>query len=362
MSAERDGSRRYERYAVAGALLLLVIGCYFVIRPFLTAFIWGSIISLSTRGMYRRILGWVHGRRRLAATLCSLALVLVLLIPIAALAVNLAAEMPDLTARFQQMFEGGFHQPPSWLAGMPLVGKAASARWQSWAADPESFRQELRPFVKPVKDFLVMAVGGVGVGVLEFALSLLIAGLLYVRGDRFAATVDRIARRLGGETGHRQVMVVRSTVKSVFNGLLGTCAVQAILALIGFWIAGVPQPFLLGMGTFFLSFVPGGPTVLWLPAALWLNANGSTGWAIFMAVWGLVVVGGADNVVRPLLIGRGVEAPMALIFLGVIGGLLSFGFLGLFIGPTLLVVAHNLFQDWMNREAPPGAAVPKVSA
>jgi predicted PurR-regulated permease PerM len=358
MSAEPDGSRRYERYAVGAALLLLTVGCYLVVRPFLTAFIWGGIISISTRGMYRRILGWVRGRRRLAATLCSLALVLVLLIPIAALAVNLAAEMPDLTARFQQMSEGGLHQPPSWLAGVPLVGKAATARWQGWAADPESFRRELRPFVKPVKDFLVAAVGSVSVGLLEFALSLLIAGLLYVRGDRFAATMDHIAFRLGGERGRRQIAVVRSTVKSVFNGLLGTCAVQGILALIGFWVAGVPQPFLLGMGTFFLSVVPGGPTILWLPAALWLNANGSTGWAIFMAVWGLVVVGGADNIVRPLLIGRGVEAPMALIFLGVVGGILTFGFLGLFIGPTLLVVAHNLFQDWMNREAPAAAPAP----
>jgi predicted PurR-regulated permease PerM len=248
------------------------------------------------------------------------------------------------------MLDGGLSQPPTWLAGVPLVGKAAAAKWQAFAADPESLRRELRPFLGPVKDFLVTAVAGVGVGLLEFALALLIAGLLYVRGDRFAATVDRIARRLGGETGHRQVVVVRSTVKSVFIGMLGTCAVQAVLALIGFWIAGVPQPFLLAMGTFFLSLVPGGPTVFWLPAALWLNANGSAGWAIFMAVWGLVVVGGADNVVRPLLIGRGVEAPMALIFLGVIGGLLTFGFLGLFIGPTLLVVAHNLFQEWIGRE------------
>ncbi|HEY7113455.1 MAG TPA: AI-2E family transporter [Thermoanaerobaculia bacterium] len=351
MSNDGDGSaRRYERFAVGAALLILAIGCYLIVRPFLTAFIWGSIISLSTRGIYRRILGWVGGRRRLAATLCSLALVLVLLIPIGALAVNLAAQMPDLTARFRQMLDGGLSQPPTWLAGVPLVGKAAAAKWQAFAADPESLRRELRPFLGPVKDFLVTAVAGVGVGLLEFALALLIAGLLYVRGDRFAATVDRIARRLGGETGHRQVVVVRSTVKSVFIGMLGTCAVQAVLALIGFWIAGVPQPFLLAMGTFFLSLVPGGPTVFWLPAALWLNANGSAGWAIFMAVWGLVVVGGADNVVRPLLIGRGVEAPMALIFLGVIGGLLTFGFLGLFIGPTLLVVAHNLFQEWIGRE------------
>jgi predicted PurR-regulated permease PerM len=168
--------------------------------------------------------------------------------------------------------------------------------------------------------------------------------------------------RLGGQAGLRQVAVVRSTVRSVFNGLLGTCAVQAILAMIGFWVAGVPGAFLLGMGTFFLSVVPGGPALLWLPAALWLNATGSTGWAIFMAIWGLVVVGGSDNVVRPLLIGKGVEAPLSLVFLGVVGGILAFGFLGLFIGPTLLTVGYNLFQEWMatvgEAGAPAGAVPP----
>jgi predicted PurR-regulated permease PerM len=356
MSSVADRSR-YERYAVGAALLLLVVGCYFVIRPFLTAFLWGAIISLSTRGMYRWLLRRVGGRRKLAATLSTLALVLVLLIPISALAINLATEMPDLGARLDQMLEGGLHEPPGWLARVPLVGKAATARWQEVAANPEGLRQRLRPYLKPLKDFLGTAVAGVSVGVLQFLLALFISGFLYVRGDEFAAVVDRIAFRLGGETGRRQIRVVRSTVKSVFNGLLGTCAVQAVLAMIGFWVAGVPKAFLLGMGTFFLSVVPGGPTILWLPAALWLNANGSTGWAIFLAVWGLVVVGGSDNIVRPLLIGRGVEAPMALIFLGVVGGILSFGFLGLFIGPTLLTVAYNLFRDWMDRGEPKVAAV-----
>jgi len=101
------------------------------------------------------------------------------------------------------------------------------------------------------------------------------------------------------------------------------------------------------MGTFFLSVVPGGPVVLCLPAALWLNSNGSTGMAIFMGIWGLVVVSGSDNIVRPLLIGRGIDAPLAVVFLGVVGGILAFGFLGLFIGPVLLVVGYNLFELWM---------------
>jgi len=361
-SMDPDLSRRYERYAVIAAVLLLLLGCYLVVRPFLTAFLWGSIISISTRGMYERALRLVRGRRKLAAGLTSLALVLILLVPIAALAVNLAAGLPDLGSRLTGMLEGGLREPPAWLAGLPLVGKPASAWWQSAAANPEKLRQELRPFLKPAKDFLVGAVGGVSVGLLEFTLALLIAAVFYVQGDQFRAALDRVALRLGGQAGLRQVAVVRSTVRSVFNGLLGTCAVQAILAMIGFWVAGVPGAFLLGMGTFFLSVVPGGPALLWLPAALWLNATGSTGWAIFMAIWGLVVVGGSDNVVRPLLIGKGVEAPLSLVFLGVVGGILAFGFLGLFIGPTLLVVGYNLFQEWMatvgEAGAPAGAVPP----
>jgi predicted PurR-regulated permease PerM len=198
-----------------------------------------------------------------------------------------------------------------------------------------------------VKDFLVAAAGGIGIGVLEFALSVFVASMLYVRGDQFEQATDRIAGRLGGDFGRRQVAVVRSTVRSVFRGLVGTAAVQAVLAMIGFAIAGISHIFVLGVGTFFLSVVPGGPTLLWLPAALWLNAKGSSGQAIFLGIWGLLVIGGSDNVIRPLLIGKGTEAPMAIIFLGVIGGILAFGFLGLFIGPVILTVAYNLFREWM---------------
>lgn len=340
-------SRDYERYAVGVALLLLVIGCYLVVRPFLTAFLWGGILALSTRGLYERFLHLVRGRRRLAASLATLSMVAVLLVPIAGFATRLAAGAPAFVARVNDMLSGGLLQPPAWLEKLPLVGRSANAWWQSAAADPERLRREIRPFLKPIREFLVAAAAGVSAGILEFGLALLIAGLLYLRGGAFARAVDRIALRLGGEAGLRQVGVVRSTIRGVFRGMLGTCAVQAILAAIGFWIAGVPGPVLLGMGTFFLSVVPGGPTLLWLPAALWLNATGSTGMAIFLGIWGLVIVGGSDNVVRPILIGKGVQAPLALVFLGVVGGILAFGFLGLFIGPTLLAVAHNLFQEWM---------------
>jgi predicted PurR-regulated permease PerM len=233
---------------------------------------------------------------------------------------------------------------------LPVIGKRASEWWVATAANPEKLRQDLRPVIGPVKDFLLKAAAGIGLGVLEFILALVIAGLLYSRGEEIEKLLNKIALRVGGEFARKQLEVMRSTIKSVFNGILGTCAAQAILAMIGFWIAGVPRVLVLGMGTFFLSVIPGGPTVLWLPAALWLNSTSGTGWAIFMAVWGLVIVGGSDNFIRPLLIGKGVDAPMSLVFLGVIGGIVSMGFLGLFIGPTFLVVVYNLFQEWMARE------------
>jgi predicted PurR-regulated permease PerM len=343
----RAHSGDYERYAVFAAILLLVIGCYLVIRPFLIAFIWGLIISISTRGLYRRCLRLVGGRARLAAALSALFLVAVLLVPIAALALNLADGIPKLTAWFDGIMAGGIKEPPSWLEGLPLVGRGAAEKWRAFAADPSLLREQLKPVLGPMKTFLVAAVGGIGAGILQFALALVVTGLLYVRGEKLAPAVDRVTYRLGGDFGRRQIAVVRSTVRGVFNGMLGTCAVQALLAMIGFWIAGVPSVFLLGVGTFFLSVVPGGPALLWGPAALWLSSNGSTGRAIFLAIWGLVIVGGSDNVVRPLLIGKGIAAPLALVFLGVIGGVFAFGFLGLFIGPVLLVVAYNLIDEWL---------------
>jgi len=241
----------------------------------------------------------------------------------------------------------GLGAPPVWIHGLPLIGETATQYWQSVSANPDVLSQDLKPLIKPVKDFFLAFTAGLGGGFLEFALALLISTLLYMWGENTGHVVTRIATHLGGDTGRRQVSVVASTVRGVFNGVLGTSAAQALLGLIGFWLASVPGALLLGMATFFLSVIPGGPVLLWLPAAIWLNVTGEHGWAIFMAAWGFFVISGADNILRPLLIGKGVQAPLALIFLGVIGGILAFGFLGLFIGPTLLAIAYNLYLDWL---------------
>jgi predicted PurR-regulated permease PerM len=146
-----------------------------------------------------------------------------------------------------------------------------------------------------------------------------------------------------------------NTIRGVVFGILGSLLAQGILAGVGFLVAGVPGALLLGFLTLFLSLVPGGPALLWLPASVWLYKQGATGWAIFLALWGLLVVGTADNVIKPYLIGRGSDLPFIIVLLGVLGGALAFGVIGIFLGPTLLAVGYTVVRDW-TLAAPVGAA------
>jgi predicted PurR-regulated permease PerM len=140
--------------------------------------------------------------------------------------------------------------------------------------------------------------------------------------------------------------VAGSTTKSVVYGIIGTAIAQAAMASIGFWIAGVPGTLLLGFLTFVLSLVPGGPPFVWVPVAIWLLYTGQPGWALFMAIWGFISISGIDNIVRPYLISRESRMPLLLVFLGVIGGVLAFGFIGIFLGPTLLALGFTLLMEW----------------
>ena len=154
-------------------------------------------------------------------------------------------------------------------------------------------------------------------------------------------------QRLAGKLAPGLLETVGGTVQGVVYGLVGTAIAQGIVSLIGFAIAGVPGALLLGFLTFMLSMVPIGPPLIWGGAAAWLFAQDQTGWAIFMAIYGFVVISGIDNVIKPLLISRGSSLPFVLVFLGVMGGVYAFGFVGIFLGPTLLAVGLSLLQQWL---------------
>jgi predicted PurR-regulated permease PerM len=184
-----------------------------------------------------------------------------------------------------------------------------------------------------------------GSGLVQLALSILIAFFFFRDGSVLAKTLTTAVEWIGGEPGKHLLEAAGKTVRGVVYGILGTALVQAILAGIGFLIAGVPGAALLALLTFFLSVVPVGPPLVWVPAALWLFSKGSTGWGIFILIWG-AFYSTIDNFIKPWLISQGSAMPFLLIFFGVIGGALAFGFIGVFIGPTLLAVGYRLVEVW----------------
>src|SRR5213083_915792 len=183
-------------------------------------------------------------------------------------------------------------------------------------------------------------------GLLELALSILIAFFLFRNGESAAEQLGVIIERVAGVRGRRLLTLSGSTVRGVVYGILGTALVQAVMAGVGYLSAGVPGAGMLALRTFFLSVVPIGPPLIWIPAALWLFHEGSTGWGVFMLVWGFGV-SSIDNVGKPWLISQGSDMPFLLIFFGVLGGALTFGFIGVFLGPTLLAVGYRLVTEWV---------------
>jgi predicted PurR-regulated permease PerM len=199
-----------------------------------------------------------------------------------------------------------------------------------------------------------------GTGVLYLTLSVLLLFFLYRDGAALATRLQEVSGRIAGVRAQQLLDLTVSTVRGVVYGILGSLLAQGILAGMGFLVAGVPGAFLLGFLTLFLSLVPGGPALLWLPGSIWLYKQGATGWAIFLVLWGLLVVGTADNVIKPYLIGRGSDLPFTLVLLGVLGGAFAFGVIGIFLGPTLLAVGYTVVRDWALAAPVAPAATPGI--
>jgi predicted PurR-regulated permease PerM len=335
-------------------LALLLGGCLLVMLPFASVLLWGIVLSVSSWPLYRRLVPLLGGRRNLAAFLMALAMICVILVPFVIVGATLGENVKELTKATRRWMDAGPPAPPAWLIKVPGIGAQANEYWQELAADSSKLLNAAKGLIEPISGWLLNVGLALGRGLLELALSILIAFFLFrdggKAGERLGVAVDRIA----GERGKHLLKIAGNTVRGVVYGILGTALVQAVVAGIGYLIAGVPGALVLALLTFFLSVVPVGPPLIWLPAALWLFHEGSTGWGIFMLVWG-VGVSSVDNFVKPWLISQGSDLPFLLIFFGVIGGALSFGFIGVFIGPTLLAVGYRLVGEWASSQPPPAS-------
>jgi predicted PurR-regulated permease PerM len=356
-----NNENRYEQIAGVAILLLLVIGCFVVLRPFISAVLLALILSYSTWPIYAWGEEVLKGRKGLAATLMTSLVAAVSLIPIIVLGSSLAEQVAAASGWVRRVVVEGLPDPPGWVAEMPVVGKPLYEYWKGLAHNTAELLSQLAnaklvsdlsQYVFSAGEFLLVGAAVLAQGTLQLALSLFIAFFFYRDGLEGAKWLQGAARRLWGERAIRLLDVVGATIKSVVYGTIGTAIAQSALTALGLWLTGVPGVLLLGFVTFLLALTPIGAPLVWLPAALWLFYTGATGWAVFLVLWGLFVVGGADNIIRPFFISRGSDLPFVLVFLGVLGGTLAFGFLGLFLGPTLLATGYEVVRDWARTDDP----------
>jgi predicted PurR-regulated permease PerM len=354
-----DSQERIEQIVVIALLVLLAIGCLTVLRPFLSALLWALILSFSSWPLYAWLVRRLKGRRTLAASLMTLLVAAIFILPLAAAGTGLADSVAKVGGMIAVLLREGPPGPPAWVAELPIVGTQLTERWLELERLGAGWTAELQPYLEVGLNWLLSLGVRLGEAILQVSMSVLAAFFFFRDGAEGARRLDAAVKRLAGNRAQQLLAVAGGTVRSVVYGVIGTALAQATLQGLGLWLAGVPVAFFLGFLTFFLSFVPLGPPLVWLPAAVWLLYNGAIGWGIFLIGWGFFVVSGVDNVLRPYLISRGSRLPLILMFFGVLGGLMAFGFLGVFLGPTLLTIGYVLLQEWSGA---PRSATNEVAA
>ena len=328
---------------------LLLIGCIAVLMPFTGTLLFAAVICISTAPLRKRLLALTRGRSSLTAVLMSLLLVVLLMVPLAFLSGALADSIETGVRYFKPILESGISaEPPAWLQKVPLVGSDLVTYWHSLADSREEMTSLLRQLFDPTRKFALATVSMLGQGLLQLVLVVFFVFFIFRDADHYGSALLTGSRKLAGDLGERLLRLAQGTVTGVMIGIVGTAATQSMVAMIGFLIAGVPGVTLLTIATFFFSMVPVvGATLIWLGAAAWLYSVDQAGWALFMILWGMFGISSVDNFVKPILISRTSSLPLLLIVVGVFGGVLVFGFIGLFLGPTLLALGQVLIREWL---------------
>jgi predicted PurR-regulated permease PerM len=333
---------RIKQFAQLSLVLLLVIGCWRVLQPFFPAIMFSIVIAVSTWPAHQWILNRLHGRAVSASLLSCLLVAVVVIVPAAVLAMSLRDGALWMLKLIDEWRSAGATQPPQWLARVPWLGEQIQNWWRDNAGSESGITGLFTQFADPARRLALASARALGNGLAQTALAALLLYFLYRDGGMLGRRLDAAARRIGGDYARDLLSTAQRTVVGVMFSVIGTALAQAMVAIAGFAIAGVPNPFLLGSLTFVLAMAPVGPPLIWGGATLWLTRHGEPGWAIFMAVYGFFGISAIDNVIKPLLISRSSHLPFALTFMGVIGGVLAFGVAGVFVGPTLLALAINL--------------------
>lgn len=339
--------RMVEAAIRLGLLVLLVMWCFQIVRPFLIPFVWGVIIAVAVDPVYERLQAALGGRRGLAAVLFTLLLLLLLIWPAGMLATTLVEGARELAARFA---EGTLTIPPPFegVANWPVVGEPIARFWTLASENLADALTEIRPQLAVVVGWVLTTAGQASLDILQFTAAIIIAGVLLAYAPSSRAAVRALAERLAGEDGITYTHIGQQTVRSVARGILGVALIQSLLAGLGFLAAGVPAAGLLALICLLLAVVQIGPGIVLIGAVVYVFSEASTPVAIVFLAW-CIFVGLLDNFLKPLLLGRGVRVPMLVIFVGAIGGVLTSGIIGLFVGSVVLAVGYTVLITWLGQ-------------
>ncbi len=338
-------------FALAAAVAL-GIGCFLVVRPFISALLWAGILVFCTWPIYQALTQRFRLGRTAAALVMVLVSFLVLVLPLIYAGANSRDELASLGERIEGLLSGGLPDISPMLARIPFVGEIAADWWRNVATDTGQLMSYLRPYATTIAQTVLSGLLSLLAGVAEMLVAICLAFFIYRDGEAIARRLTAMVERLAGGRAGPLLELTGNVTRGVVLGLVGTAVVQGGMTFFGLWLAGVPQPVLLAVVTGVISVLPVGAPLVWFPAALWLFSQGSLGWGLFMLLYGGLGISSADNLVRPWFIARGADLPLLLSLIGALGGVFAFGFLGLFLGPVLLAVGYSVIKDWADQGMP----------
>ena len=338
-------------------LAILCIACLlalslWVLRPFLPATVWATMIVVATWPWLKSLQRWFGGHRTPAVVVMSIGMLLLLVLPMWWAISTITERSDQLLAVGKNLATNGLPMPPEFVATIPFVGEKAASLWKDFVAGGASgLMEHVSPYAAETGKWVLTQFGGLGGMLIQFLVVVVIAAIFYSYGEIAANLARQLGRRRAGERGENSIILAGQAIRGVAMGVGVTAIVQTALGGLGLVIAGVPYAAILSALMLMLCIAQAGPGLVLFPAVAWMYWSGEHGWATFLLVWSLFVVS-LDNFLRPMLIKRGADLPMLLIFAGVIGGLLGFGLIGIFIGPVVLAVTYTLMMSWMNEPRP----------
>jgi predicted PurR-regulated permease PerM len=330
---------------------LLILSSFWVLRPFLIAIVWACVIVVATWPTLLTLEARLGGRRGPAVAGMTAAALLTVFVPMLLVVLTIVNNAESITAQAKSLTSLSLSSPPDWVEHVPLVGGKVAEQWKAFVAlGPEERFASVAPYARRVLQWLATQAGGIGMAMLQFLLTVIIAAILYAQGEIVREGILSFARRLAGQQGEDVAVLAGKAVRGIVLGVVLTALIQVALGGIGLFLTGVPAASLLTAVMAILCLAQLGPILVLIPAIIWLYWSGQPFWGTVLLVFSVPAVT-IDNFIRPFLIKKGADLPILLIFAGVIGGLIGFGIIGLFIGPVVLAISYTLLKIWVSGDA-----------